>query len=110
MVVLAYLYSFATRLFYWLKGNPWVAVTFLLSLVAFGLIFCKREKPKPVIDIVSPQNTVNQIQRERDENIRETFNAVDERRRRDDERIKETRNRPRRKGDVNAGDLENMLR
>lgn len=94
----------------WFAPRPWVAAVGFLGIMVVLLAFCGRRDKTPVIDIVSPQAEVNAIQRERDGKVANSFNSIDAQRERDDAKIKETTNRPKRKGNVNAQQLENMLR
>lgn len=110
MITLTLIYSFALKGWQWLRKNLWVFGFGLLLFIILYSLFCGGRDTKPEINIVSPQKEVNAIQRERDETISNSFNAIDSQRERDDKKIEETQTKPRKRGNVNARELEEMLK
>lgn len=110
MITLTLIIAFLQKLKTWVIDNKWlVAVALAITIALVCLLFGFRE-PKPELKIYDPRTEIDGIQRERDEKIGANFNAIDRQRAEDDNRIKQANRKLPVNRNVNAKELEEMLR
>lgn len=107
MLTTALLMNLLSRLLAWVRRNLWLTVCIALALVLL-LVWMSGDETKPVkVDV--PYEEINAVQKERDGDIANTFNAIDNQRAKDDAKIANSKKKPIRTGNVTANQLEEML-
>lgn len=107
MIPLSIVYAYLVKAFRFVLAYKWIVAVVVLSLVVI-LLWMSKEKPINV-EIDDKTETIENIQKKKDERIDSEFNSIDERRRKDDELIRNAQTKPVRNGNVTADELERLL-
>lgn len=109
MIITTILLEWLWKAWAWIKARKVLVIAVVLGIVVLLLLLTGGDD-KPEIRIRETQEETEALQKKVDERIGSDFNAIDRKREEDDRKVREASNKTPPKKNVNARELEEMLR